>query len=489
MLQPTLMALPQDGRAMVVPTSSEPTFGLLGLPLAAAAERCALRKVKVAVVGFGYVGSCIGAVLAHKGFLVHGIEVDPRIVAAVRAGRAPVEEPGLSELIADVVLEERLTIGSDLSAVSGCEVVLVTVGTPLGPDHGPDLGAVIAVAKALAPHLRKGHLVILKSTVVPKTTTEVVVPLLQHGSGLRQGVDFGVAFCPERFEEGNALRQLRNLPVVVGATSPQVGATVAAFWESAGLTTMRVASPTAAELVKLADNLWIDLNIALANELALLAAPLGVDALEVIAAANTLPKGQHAVNIMTPGAGVGGSCLTKDPYFVHQLGRTLGMELRLPLAGRAANEAMPAVMATLAAEVAQAIGKAPGSCAALLLGISFKPDTDDIRGTTALPLAEALGARGFAVLCHDPCIRSGRRPALPTGAAWVDDLLESVRGGPVLVLHTAHGVYRSQVAALLTALPRPGGVVDGRFVFDPQAVASAGHHFRGIGRPPLVPRP
>ena len=220
------------------------------------------------------------------------------MVAEVRAGRCPIPEPGLAELVARGVAAGRLTASTDPAAARGARAVLITVGTPLSEDFTADLGHIRAACAGVAPHLHDGQIVMIKSTVPPGTTRAMYEEIIAPAAKVH------MAFSPERLAEGAAIRELASIPILVGGIDAAAGEAAAAFWrEALPVEVMTVASPEAAEMVKLADNLWIDLNIALANELAKLvdAMPWKIDVMEVIRGANSLKKGQHHVNILHPG--------------------------------------------------------------------------------------------------------------------------------------------------------------------------------------------
>ena len=297
----------------------------------------------IAVVGFGYIGTVIGAVLADRGWPVTGIDVRQSVVDEINLGKTTVPEPGLNELVSNNVRVGRLRATTDFGALADNDFVIVTVGTPLGPDFEPIVDDIKAAARAVGEHLHAGHLVILKSTVPPDTTEKLVRPILEESSGLRAGVDFGLAFCPERLAEGQAIHELTSIPVVVGAVEERSARACSTLWRHAlGVDSIVVDDPRTAEMVKLADNLWVDLNVALANELAKVCDRLGMDALQVIEAANTMPKGGRDANILRPSMGVGGYCLTKDPWFVNHLGQSVGLDLAIPRTSRTVNDTMPA---------------------------------------------------------------------------------------------------------------------------------------------------
>ncbi|HEY9303944.1 MAG TPA: nucleotide sugar dehydrogenase, partial [Mycobacterium sp.] len=215
----------------------------------------------IAVVGFGYIGTVIGAVLADRGWPVTGIDVRQNVVDEINLGKTTVPEPGLGELVANNVAVGRLRATTDFGALAENDFIIVTVGTPLGPDYEPIVDDIKAAARAVAQHLRTGHLVILKSTVPPDTTEKLFLPILEETSGLRAGVDFGLAFCPERLAEGQAIRELMSIPIVIGAVDERSARACSTMWRHAlGVECIVVDDPRTAEMVKLADNLWIDLN-------------------------------------------------------------------------------------------------------------------------------------------------------------------------------------------------------------------------------------
>lgn len=440
------------------------------------------RAVRVAVVGFGYIGTVIGGVLADRGWDVVGIDVRPGVVAEIGQGRTSVREPGLDEVIDRVVSNGRLTATSDYAAVAECDVIIVTVGTPLGPNYDPITKDITAAAEGVAGHLRPGHLVILKSTVPPNTTTGLVQPILEAG-GLRAGRDFGLAFCPERLAEGRAIRDLVSIPVVVGGVDDESSALCRQLWTHAlGVDSTVVDSALAAELTKLADNLWIDLNIALANELAKVCDHLGADVMQVIEAANTLPKVGSNVNILMPSMGVGGYCLTKDPWFVDHLGTQLGLELRTPRASRTVNDTMPAYSFGLLESALAGAGRTYAESKVTVMGVAFKNNTGDCRLTPTKYLVELLESSGCELAVHDPWVTEEEFSTVtqvePT-ASWE----EAVKGAHAVVFLTGHDQFRRIDLDELKSLTEENCVFfDGRNAFDPRVVAAAGFTYKGVGR-------
>jgi len=433
----------------------------------------------VGVVGMGYVGTSLSAVLAERGFDIYGVDLNPDIVDRVTAGQCPVEENKITDLFERHAASGRITAATSSERLSKCATVIVTVGTPLS-ESDPDLSAVEAASEDISERLVEEQTVIYRSTLPAGVTEETVRPILERGSGLSVGEDFHLVFCPERMAEGSAYDDLTTTPVVVGGVTDRCRAAAMDFWSDVGVETVAVSSPTAAELTKLADNWWIDLNIALANEVALLSERLGVDALEVIEAANTLAKGDGRVNILLPGAGVGGSCLVKDPWFVATLGDRHGLDLETPRVSRRVNDRMPGhVVDLLLEELPSVEGRRVA-----VLGYAFKAGTDDTRNTPAREIVERLREHGAEVVVSDSEVpadivreETGLRPVR---------LPEALDGADAVVVVTGHETYRSVTPE--TLIERVGSeafvIVDGRHVFDWGAFDDTAVRYRGVGRGP-----
>lgn len=442
-------------------------------------------SASVAVVGFGYVGSTVGALLASKKYQVIAIDTSQILVDAINRGETTIHEPGLGDLISQTVADGHLKATTGFGSISETDIVIVTVGTPIDEKGEPDTSQVEAACREVSRHLRPGQLVVLKSTVPPYTTETVVKPILEE-SGLRAGIDFYLAFCPERLAEGRALHELQILPVVVGGVDHASTQRAADFWSDAlGLPVIQVANARTAELSKLADNWWIDLSIAMGNELALLSDHLDIDVLEVIEAANSLPKGAHHVNILTPSVGVGGSCLTKDPWFVHHMAEERGLDLHLPSVGRRINEGMPAHTYGLILDELTAAGKPIAGASVAVLGLSFKNNTGDTRWTPARPVVELLEQSGCSLRIFDPLVKPEDAAAIST-IEMSKDLESAITDADCVAFLTGHDDFRRLSIEDMIRLVAPGCVIiDGRMYFTRdqiEALRNAGFRYRGIGR-------
>jgi UDP-N-acetyl-D-mannosaminuronic acid dehydrogenase len=380
-----------------------------------------------------------------------------------------------------LVKSRKLRATTDIKKLSDCDIILLTVGTPLAEDLSPDMSAVIKASKALGPNLNRGHMVILKSTAPPGTTEDIVKPLLEENSGLKEGVDFGLAFSPERLAEGTALRDLRTIPVVVGAMDRKSSIIASEFWKSLGLRTIIVRGPKEAEMVKLLGNWWIDLNIALANEIALLSEKVGVDAFELIHASNTLPKGMGKVNILFPGSGVGGSCLVKDPLFVHHMGKKYGLKLKTPLVSREINDYMPQHMFELTKEILNELGKKISGSKIVVLGLAFKSSTGDTRYTPAKKLIDMLLDNGGNVVVFDPWVDQRDAKGVTT-APRASSLENALKNADCIVVVTDQPEFKKIAPKYIKLLVKTRfGIVDGRRAFKPEEIIAEDIPYKSVG--------
>jgi nucleotide sugar dehydrogenase len=442
-------------------------------------------QLSIAVVGFGYVGSCIGVTLAQRGMRVFGIDQDRQLVEEMNSGHCRFNEPGLAQAVKSARTSGALSLSTGYQAVGAADVVIIAVGTPVDTNRSIITTYLETACGALASHLRSGQLVILKSTVAPGTTQGLVRPLLEK-SGLVQGRDFGLAFCPERLAEGSALTQFQSIPIVVGGCDDDSSAAACEFWARAlEVEVLRFGSPEVAELVKLTDNWWIDANVALANELAQLCGALGADVLDVIAGANSLPKGNGHVNVLLPSVGVGGSCLTKDPWILWSTGREHGLRLRLAETAREVNDTMPAYTHGLIEEGLTALGKDLRTAKVAVLGLAFKNNTNDLRNTPVRPVVEALRRSCGQVALYDPLVADDAAQA-EFGMQQSASLQDAVDNADCVAVLAGHDQFASlDFADLSRQVSMPCLIIDGRAYYPRptiELIRGLGFAYRGIGR-------
>jgi UDP-N-acetyl-D-glucosamine dehydrogenase len=360
-------------------------------------ERIQNRKARVGVIGLGYVGLPLAVEFARSGFVTTGIDVDTRKINAINEGRSYVGDVPAS-VVSELTQAGRLSATADVSRVSELDTINICVPTPLRKTKDPDMSFIVAAVESVATYLRPGMLVILESTTYPGTTEEVVQPLLE-ASGLKAGVDFFLAFSPERVDPGNPTFSTRNVPKVVGGLTPTCSRLAAALYGTAIETIVPVRSTRVAEMVKLLENTFRAVNIGLVNELAMMCDRLGIDVWEVVDAAGTKPFGFMP---FYPGPGLGGHCIPIDPFYLSWKARQSGFESRfIELAGHV-NAGMPHVVAEKVADALNSRSKAVRGSSVLVAGITYKRDIEDIRESPALDLLALLQAKGARVAYTDP---------------------------------------------------------------------------------------
>src|SRR2546427_4632298 len=444
-------------------------FGLKPLCAAVPSE----RSVRVAVIGLGYVGLPLAATVAATGANVIGVDIDLEKVKAVNAGESPLQgqEPGLAELLKEQVSKGHLRASLEASAVSGADVVAVWVETPIDPTtHDPSYKALKAALAEIAPVLKRGALVSIESTLAPGTMEGVVRPALEPGSKRTVGLDLYLVHLPERLTTGKLLHHLTELPRVLGANDAVSTRKALAFYSRFVKAEVHPTDWTTAEVVKTAENAYWDVQIAFANEVALISEELGVDAYRVRELVNTCPYRM----MLIPGAGVGGHCIPKDPWLLISPAVQTKPEL-IPTA-RSVNDYMPTRMARLVEEGLAAAGRKIKGARVAVFGFAYRENTDDTRNSPAKEMIQELRKRGADVVIHDPHARTER------GYTIVRDLKAAVRGTDCIALVTAHDAYRKLDLKALKRTMRRAVIVDGRNVFAGPEVVRAGFVYRGIGK-------
>jgi UDP-N-acetyl-D-glucosamine dehydrogenase len=417
----------------------------------------------VAIVGLGYVGLPLAISFVEAGLTVEGIDAYEPRVAELNAGRSPIDDITDDRLAA--ALSSGLTVvGPEDARVADADVVFVCVPTPITTSKDPDLGPVLSAARLIRSGLRPGQLVVLQSTTFPGTTTGPFRAELEAG-GLTAGRDFDLAFAPERVNPGDPASASKGVPRLVGATTPEGTARAAALLGRINDQVRPLSSPDAAELAKLLENVFRNVNIALVNQLALLCERMGIDVWEVIDAAATKPFGFMR---FTPGPGVGGHCIPVDPYYLAWRAREFDFVDRFVEVAGDINFAMPRHVVELTAEALNDRGRALKGARVGVLGVAFKPNVRDARNSPAAPVIAGLQERGAVVRYHDPHVPRFRDAG---GAEHVSVELDALLAErDVIVVVTAHRtvdlarVYREADLVVDTVNSSAGHVVKPRGV-------------------------
>ena len=384
--------------------------------------------MNVVIIGLGYVGLPLAAEAVRAGLNVTGFDVKQAAVDGLNAGRSHVDDLTDADIAAMAANGFRAT--TDPAAIPGADTIIICVPTPLSESDGPDLTAVKAAAEMAGKLLRHGTLVVLESTPYPGTTDEVVRPILEKASGLTAGLDFHLAFSPERIDPGNEVYGVRNTPKVVGGITPACTEAAAGFYGLVCDTVVRARSAREAEMAKLLENTYRHVNIALVNEMAIFCHELGVDLWDAIRCAATKPFGFQA---FYPGPGVGGHCIPIDPNYLSYKVRTeLSYPFRFVELAQEINSRMPGYVVDRAAEILNSDAKPLKGARVLLLGVTYKKDIADQRESPARPIARKLLQRGVVLSYHDPFVESwqvdGRdipRAASPAADADLTILLQA----------------------------------------------------------------
>ncbi len=428
--------------------------------LAALRAAVADRSAGVGVVGLGYVGLPAACILADAGFKVNGVDLDGARTEMINSGRSPIEgdEPGLADLVAQVVASHRLQTSTAHANLTEADVILICVDTPVDVDHRPRFKALRSACTQIGPVLKDGALVIVESTIAPGTIDGVVRPALESSSGGRQ---FHLGHCPERVMPGKLLRNMRTMSRVCGGSSPEVSEVMVALYSTFVEGDLDVADCLTAELVKTAENAYRDVSIAFANQLALICEQVGGDAWRVRQLVNKVP----GRNVLLPGGGVGGHCIPKDSWL---LAAPLGDGAQESLLGvaRRINDGMPAHVAALVSDL---VGPEKGARVAVL-GFAYLENSDDTRNSPSAELRRLLSKRGFEVAVHDPFVHQHK-----------GDVMDVLRNSDCAVLMVAHSEYRDLDLNAAGAVMRTRALVDARGFFGADALERASFNYRLIG--------
>jgi UDP-N-acetyl-D-mannosaminuronic acid dehydrogenase len=422
-----------------------------------------LKFNKICVLGMGYIGLPTASTFATNGIKVHGVDVNPQIVKGLQNSHVHIHEPGLRTLVKAAINSGNLTISQEPQPA---DAFIISVPTPFQDDKTADMSYVTAATKSIIPHLRHGNLVILESTSPPRTTVDLVAPILEK-SGLKAGQDFHLAYSPERVLPGQILRELIENARVIGGIntiSAKVGRDLYASFVRGEII---LTDTTTAEMVKLMENTYRDINIAVANEFSRLAERFHIDAWEAISIANRHPR----VNILNPGPGVGGHCISVDPWFLVEAAPDITPLIRT---SRQINDAQPQVVVE---HLKQAVGGSLDGKRVAALGLAYKADVDDLRSSPAVEIAQLIGQNNALVKCYEPY----KVDAEIAGLTLTKNLEDAIEDADVIILLAAHEPFRKlQPEHLLQATPARL-VFDAVHAWDATKWTTAGFNYHALG--------
>jgi UDP-N-acetyl-D-glucosamine dehydrogenase len=391
------------------------------------------KTATLGVVGLGYVGLPLAVEKAKAGFKTIGFDVQESKVEMVNAGKNYIGDV-VNEDLEEIVKSGLLSATTDFAQVASADCVCIAVPTPLDAYQQPDISYVKASAESIVPYMHKDMLIVLESTTYPGTTEELLKPILEK-SGLKCGVDFHLAFSPERVDPGNLIYKTKNTPKVVGGITPECTDVAAAMYEAILEAPIhRVSSPAVAEMEKILENTYRNVNIGLVNELAILSNKMGINFWEVVDAAKSKPYGFQA---FYPGPGLGGHCIPLDPYYLSWKAREYGFHTSMIESSMMVNDRMPEYCAERSSKILNRFRKAMNGARILILGVAYKQDIDDYRESPAIRVIEELEKEGAEVVYYDPFVSEYREHGIvkkgePELAA---ELIESA---DLVIVTTAH---------------------------------------------------
>ena len=447
---------------------------------------------KIVVIGMGYVGIPAAALFADvDGFNVVGMQRRSKRsgwkIDWLNTGRNPIggEEPGLSELIEKVVKKGTLRVTDDFSECKDADVILIDVQTPTDEDGIPHYESLKEVSKQAGQYMKRDALVVIESTVAPGTTENVVRPILEQESKLKAGKDFSLAFSYERVMVGRLLYNIINYPRIVGGIDEDSAKRAIDLYKNIVKAQLHPTDIITAEVAKVVENTYRDVNIAFANEMALMCESLGVDVFKIRELVNTLPNdpsnpsANPIRNMHFPGAGVGGHCLPKDPwllkYGVDAYGK-IKVEPQIIVKSRELNMWMPTHMTDLVEDGLTEAGQKLEGAKIAILGVAFLENSDDTRNTPSQPLYELLTKKGAKPVLHDPYVRD-------FDILFTKDINKAINGADAIVLVTTHNEYLNLDLSWVINKMRTPVLVDGRDAYKKEECEKLGFIYRGVGKP------
>ncbi len=396
-------------------------------------EKLTNKVAILGVIGLGYVGLPLAVEKAKAGFMTIGFDVQESKVEMVNSGKNYIGDV-VNEDLEEIVKSGLLSATTDFSKVASADCVCICVPTPLDQYQQPDISYVKASAESIVPYMHKNMLIVLESTTYPGTTEELLKPILEK-SGLKCGVDFHLAFSPERVDPGNLIYKTKNTPKVVGGITPNCTDVAATMYEAILEAPIhRVSSPAVAEMEKILENTYRNVNIGLVNELAILSNKMGINFWEVVDAAKTKPYGFQA---FYPGPGLGGHCIPLDPYYLSWKAREYGFHTSMIESSMVVNDRMSEYCAERSSKILNRFKKAMNGARILILGVAYKQDIDDYRESPAIRVIEELEREGAEVVYYDPFVFEYRKHGV-VKIGEPELTVELIESADLVIVTTAH---------------------------------------------------
>lgn len=427
------------------------------------------RKPKIAVVGIGYVGLPVALLFAQAGYDVIGLDIDEDRVSMIMQGINPIKgrEPGMDELVKKVIKAKKLKVTTDAAELSDRDMILVAVQTPVEDDHLPRYEHMRSALKTIAQNMKRGAQIVIESTIAPLTMEKVVRPAIEHENGFELNTDYLLANCPERVMPGRLIYNLTHYDRIVGAFNDQAGENVKKLYEKVLGIHVDVTDPLTAEIVKSGENTYRDVQIAFANEMALLCEAYGANVYKVRELINQVPFR----NMHLPGAGVGGHCIPKDSWLLISGAKDVISTKLIPLA-RSINDFMPQHMFELLKSAIEESCKDITKAKVVVLGFAYDANSDDTRLTPTLDLMRYLDQNKVKYMIQDPYV-----------ADFAINLDKALKGADAVVLMTAHDEYKKIKLSHLKKLLKGAHpiLIDGRNTFNKTQAEKIGFIYKGVG--------
>lgn len=437
------------------------------------ADKIKQKSATIAITGLGYVGLTTAALFAETGFYVIGSDIKMEVVNSVSSGKSYIKEPGINELVRKNVEKGRLRATHDvLEAAQEADIDIVCVQTPLNDKNEPDQSFVEKACESIAGGVAKGKMVVIESTVSPGTTRNTIARIFEKGTQLRCGTDFWLAYCPERITVGKALQDFVNNTRIVGGYDDKSAKIAANLFSTVTKGRILITDCSSAEVAKLTENAFRYVNIAFANELALLCERLGVDVVEAIKLANTHPR----VNVHNPGPGVGGPCLPKDTYLLLHSIKENGSWSKVIEASGKTNEYMPTHIVSLLSKALNDIGKNIKRSKVVVLGTAYRGGVDDARNSPAKKVVTRLIDLGGTVAVYDPHCQES------FGARRIQNIVDGAKNADALVVATDHQEFKKlDLEAIKSVMNAKPVIIDSRRIINAEDAAKVGFKYVGIG--------
>ncbi|MFX1518782.1 MAG: nucleotide sugar dehydrogenase [Promethearchaeota archaeon] len=442
------------------------------------ADKLKAGQITICVIGIGRIGLPTALIFAQAGAKVIGADISENIVENINSGITHVDEPGIEEILKSAISSGNFQASTDVSgSIYEADVIIICVPTPVDVNKNPDYSALMAVSQDLVKGLKKGSLIIVESTIAPGVVEEAIVPFIEEHTNFAVAKDLGVVSCPERADPGKILECLKTVPRIVGGIDERSGDLAAALYNAAmGVKIVKVSNPRTANAVKLTENIFRDVNIALINELAILYEKIGINIIETLGAAST--KWNFVPHY--PGPGVGGPCLPANPYYLIQVANKVGYIPYLVRLAREINDRMPDNVVHLILEALNGIGKPIKGSKIAILGITYKPGIKDIQNAPAERIINALMSLGTQITCYDPFFENEIAFGIP-----IEESVEvAIQNVDAILFCTAHAEFKQLNLENLSKYVRhPTVIIDTRNLFDLNKAKHAGFAYRGLGIP------